>query len=433
VGLARLALVTLSGLPVFAWRAADGRLDPLDVPVLLVVPWTWGALTGLLLAAWVYEPAHVRRWGQRVTAVLILVYLVVGVLAGEKLRWWLMQLPDEFGRPLYHGLVASYEYSPFGVLRYWTEQGPAIAWERLLGVELGALGLAGLLAARAARRLQPHFHERHYQPARERAGDECARMADRPLSWWAVRRVMEYSGRSNLWLAGGFALLYAAYSVAGPHWPAWMGKSIFALCDRTLGLAGLATALVVLAAVPAAFQYGLWDPSVQDRCRRLELLLLTRLDARDYWNAAAAAAWRRGRGYFVVAAVLWAAAVASGRASPGQVTAAAAAGVLLWGLYFAVGFRAFTSGAQANGLGLLLTVGVPLGVVALYRLGLPAAAALLPPGGVYSAAGRPGLAWALGCVAAAGLALAVARWSQRHCEDELRRWYDLNHGRKVLS
>src|SRR5262245_58588660 len=131
--------------------------------------------------------------------------------------------------------------------------------------------------------------------------------------------------------------------------------------------------------------------------------------------------------------LLWAAAVASGRSSPAQVAAAAAAGVLLWGLYFAVGFRAFTSGAQANGLGVALTVVVPLAVVALFRLGLPGAAAHLPPGGVYSAAGRPGQTWVLGCVPAAAVTLVVTRWAQARCDDQLRRWYDLNHGRQLMN
>ena len=79
------------------------------------------------------------------------------------------------------------------------------------------------------------------------------------------------------------------------------------------GVPGLATALVVLAAVPAAFQYGLWDSNTQDRCRRLELLLMTELGARDYWSAAAAAAWKRGRGYFFVALVLWLAGAIAGK------------------------------------------------------------------------------------------------------------------------
>ena len=83
-------------------------------------------------------------------------------------------------------------------------------------------------------------------------------------------------------------------------------------------------------------------------------------DARDYWNAAAAAAWKRGRGYFGVALLLWASAVVAGQTTAPQAVAAVAAGVLLWGLYFTLGFRAFARGAQANGLGVLLTVGLPL-------------------------------------------------------------------------
>src|SRR5205085_8356737 len=62
----------------------------------------------------------------------------------------------------------------------------------------------------------------------------------------------------NLYLAGGFCLLYAAYLVAEPYWPAWMGRRVFQICDAAGGAAALSAALVVLAAVPAAFQYGLW-------------------------------------------------------------------------------------------------------------------------------------------------------------------------------
>ena len=42
------------------------------------------------------------------------------------------------------------------------------------------------------------------------------------------------------------------------------------------------------------------------------------------------------------------------------ILAALAAGVLLWCLYFALGFRAFSRGMQANGLGLVLTLVLPL-------------------------------------------------------------------------
>src|SRR5262249_40027323 len=159
---------------------------------------------------------------------------------------------------------------------------------------------------------------------------------------------------------GGFGALYACYTALGPRWPGWLGSQVFTTFDHMGGIPALATALVVLAAVPAAFQYGLWDSNPQDRCRRLELLLLTRLSAREYWDAAAAAAWRGGRGYFAVALLLWLAALLAGRISPLQMLAALAAGVVLWGLYFSLGFRAFARGVQANTLGLLLTLGLPL-------------------------------------------------------------------------
>src|SRR5213596_1743548 len=40
VGLGRLALLTLAGLPLLLWLQLEGVLHPLDVALLLVVPWT---------------------------------------------------------------------------------------------------------------------------------------------------------------------------------------------------------------------------------------------------------------------------------------------------------------------------------------------------------------------------------------------------------
>src|SRR5262249_42735787 len=241
----------------------------------------------------------------------------------------------------------------------------------LIGVELAAIAAACLFALRAAGRLQAHFHELHYQPAHLKSDRRRGRIADQPLAWWAVRRVSRYSGRINLWLAGGFGVLYALYTVAGDQWPVWLGRRVFQVCDNVGGLPGLATALVVLAAVPAAFQYGLWDANVHERCRRLELLLLTRLSGRDYWGAAAAAAWKRGQGYFAVAVLLWAAGCYAGHLSIFQMLAAAATGVLLWALYFTLGFRAFARGLHANGFGMVLTVGLPLLAFLAYQAGWP--------------------------------------------------------------
>ncbi len=434
VGFAQLALLTFAGLPVLVLLASEGFLDPCDPVPLLLVPLTWGAVTGLGLTVWAYEPLVVRRLGERVAMLLILVYLVVGVLAGENLKRWLDWFPEDFSVFLLRSFYALHTHNPFGALSYYLEHDFAAAWERLVGLQLFASAVVGLLAWRAARRLQAHFHELHYQPARDVANERRPSVGDVPLTWWAVKRVSRYSGRINLWLAGGFGILYALYTVAQPYWPPWLGKRVFEMCDGAGGIAGLTTCLVLLAAVPAAFQYGLWDSNAQDRCRRLELLLLTGLEPRDYWNAAAAAAWKRGRGYFAVALLLWSAAAFAGQVTVGQMGVAVGVAVLLWALYFALGFRAFSRGLQANGLGMGLTVGLPLLAFALDRLGCPLLGSLLPPGAVYRAGtAAPTVVWLLGPVLIAGATLLAARRSLLQCDAELRRWYDRNHGSKVLS
>lgn len=432
VGLTMLVLVNLAGLPVLLILAASGVILPLDCIPLVLMPITWGAITGLGLTVWAYEPKKLRRWAERLLIGGVLLYLVVGILAGENLRHWVKTLPEDWQTFILRAVADFHAYNPFGVLKFWLTQAPIASYEMMLALELAALIVFALLLWRAAMRLQGHFHERHYEPVRDVRHEVRPAVGNQPLAWWAVKRVTEYSGKINLWVAGGFCLLYAFYQIAGDHWPAWMGRRIFQMCDEVGGSAALAVALILLAAVPAAFQYGLWDSSNQDRCRRLELLLLTELSPLDYWRAACAAAWRRGRGYFVVALMLWLAAVIGGRITLVQALAGLAAGVLLWSLYFALGFRAFARGAQANGLGMLLTVGLPLGAVALGQLGWPLVAAWLPPGMVYRAAASPGdWPWLVGPMLAAGVCLATARRSLRTCDAQLRAWYDRHHGSKV--
>lgn len=432
VGLARLALVTLSGLPVLLLFVVEGTLLVEDLPAVILLPWTWGAVTGLGLTTWAYEPLAVRRWGERLTGALIVVYLVIGVLAGENLPLWVGGLPFNLGPDFIAGFRALHEYNPFGVMRFAMEVAPGWAWSRVLWSVSTGTGAAALLLLRASLRLHGHFQDEHYRPILGTDTSPRRSVGEHPLSWWAVQRVSRYSGRINLWLAGGFGVIYAAYTVAGPLWPAWMGRQVFNIFDDLGGIPVVATALVLLAGVPAAFQYGLWDASVQDRCRRLELLLLTRLNGRAYWEAAAAAAWQRGRGYFGVALGLWLAAWLAGQASGLQLLAAVGAGVILWGLYFAAGFRAFARGLQASSLGLTLTLILPLLTYAAIRGGWLMLASLLPPGSVYLGfAQLPGWSWSLGPVLAGLLALALARTAQSHCERDLRRWYELHQGSKI--
>ena len=427
VGLAQLALVTLSGLPLLAICLFEGTLDSLDAVPLLAIPLVWGAVAGLGLTVWAYEPASVRRVGEKVAMGLIALYLVVGVLAGEHLRDWLDMLPDDLAIFLLSSFRRLHTDNPFGVMRSWL--GSHAAEAPGAAIQIIAIGTASalLLLLRGACRLQPHFHELHYLPLADPRGTTRPAVGDQPLTWWAVKRVARFAGRINLWLASGFGLLYAAFLIAGDAWPPWLGQTVFVMCDQAGGVPALTTALVLLAAVPAAFQYGLWDSSVQDRCRRLELLLLTDLQPADYWHAAAAAAWQRGRGYFAIAGVLWVAGLLAGRLTLGQALAAAAGGVLLWSLYFTLGFRAFSRGAQANGLGLLLTVGLPLMVFGADRIGMADIGAVLPPGLVYSAAAAPvGSAATIGALCIACAALTTARRSLQYGDTELRQWYAIH-------
>lgn len=434
VGLVRLALVTLSGAPLLFLMAECGLILLTDVATLLLFPLIWGAATGLLLTAWAYESDFVRRWGERFLILNILLYLIVGVLAGENLRQWLTWLPNEASSWILRSFRFFHEYNPFGTMKFAMEQAPAWTWERLLWVGAAGLVAALVFLVRGACRLQGHFQDRHYRPVILHEDRPRPPVGDRPLAWWAVKRVSEYSGRINLWLAGGFGALYAIYTVAQDAWPSWLGRQAFAIFDDLGGIPMLTTALVILAGVPAAFQYGLWDSNAQDRCRRLELLLLTRLDSLAYWEAAAAAAWQRGKGYFLVALVLWSAGLLAGTVSLAQVLASVSAGVVLWALYFALGFRAFSRGQQANLLGLLLTLGLPLLAFLLYRAQYPALAALVPPGSVYAPTAFGSMSnWLLGPLAAGILTILIARWSLARCDSELRRWYDLHHGSKVMD
>ncbi|HMP02844.1 MAG TPA: hypothetical protein PKC45_10135 [Gemmatales bacterium] len=435
VGLARLALVQLSVLPLLVGLATLNLLAWADVFVFILMPFSWGALTGLGLTTWAYESVRVRRVGERLAGALILVYLVVGVLAAERLPSWLAVLPGAWGLRFLDFLRGMHENNPFTLLATWCLFPPRLALRPMVMLELVVLVVIGLFVLRCAWRLRGHFQDRHYTQKTESKRRRRGTIGRRPLSWWAVKRVMEYAGRVNLYLAGGFGVIYAAYIVAGDQWPPWLGRDTFRVIEMGMaGVPGLSTGLVILAAVPAAFQYGLWDSSIPDRCRRLELLLLTELDATDYLYAALAAAWQRGRGYLAVALLLWAASVYAGHLSLGQASAAVAASVILWGGYFAAGYWSFAKGLQANGLGSLLTLGLPLVAWLLHTVAGAETACLVPPGLVYVALtlGAEPLWWtAMLGYSVAGVILLHS--THRHCDRWLRRWFDRNQGKKTAE
>ena len=436
VGVCRFALAWLAGLPPLVGLVYGGVIGWAELLPLGLMPLVWGVVAGLGLTAWVYEPPGVRRAGEVVGLVGVFVYLAVGVVAAENLPVWLSHLPPAAAGPLYDGVLFLHTMNPFGVVRYWfaPDRADWLAHQRFDRLTLATAAFAVVAGVRGACRLRGHFHDRHFRPRRADRPDEVHLVGDAPLSWWAVRRVMEYSGRVNLVLAVGFCAVYAAYTVAGDRWPAWMGRLVFQLFDAWGGPAMVGCAMAVMATVPAAFQFGLWDATVPDRCRRLELLLLTELTPRDYWRASARASWVRGRGYLLAAGFLWLAVGLGGRNTWAEVLAAAAGGAALWGFAFAVGFRAFATGRQTSGLASVLVLGVPLLLVGLVRTGNGHLGGLVPPGLAFAPlAGGLNGAWAVGFVLTAGAAARLTAAGLARCDADLRRWYDANQGAKAVA
>ena len=434
VGAGRFGLAWLAGLPPLVGLVYAGVIGWDELRPLGLMPLLWGVVAGLGLTAWVYEPPAVRKAGELASLFGVLLYLTVGVVAAENLPVWLANLPDWLGSALFDGVMFLHTMSPFGVMRYWFQPDRAewLAVQRFDRLNLAAAGFAVLAGVRGSFRLRGHYHDRHYRPLSGSRPDQSALIGDAPLSWWAVRRVMEYSGRVNLWLAGGFCLVYGLFIAAGDHWPAWMGKLVFQMFEGWGGPATVAASMAVMATVPAAFQFGLWDATVPARCQRLELLLLTDLEPRDYWRASLRASWVRGRGYLVAAAFLWLALGVSGRNSWAEVLAAAVGGLVLWGWAFAVGFRAFATGHQTSGVSSLLVLGLPLVLFGVVQAGYGWLGGLVPTGLAYAPlAGGFGWPWALGLLLVGAWAWRLTAVGLGRCDADLRRWYDAHQGMKA--
>ncbi len=168
VGIARFALVCLAGLPVLLAMMLGGVIVPLDLWALGLMPFAWGVVAGLGLTVWAYEPHSVRRVGEIIATFGVLVYLVVGILAGENLRMWLSHLPPSIAEWCYRAVMTFHHGNPFGVMRNWfvLKQGPAAVWPAFVEVNILAALLAVGFGLRAAFRLKGHFHDRHYKPLR---------------------------------------------------------------------------------------------------------------------------------------------------------------------------------------------------------------------------------------------------------------------------
>jgi hypothetical protein len=385
VGLTMLASLQIVSLPLLTILHSYGHLPFYSLWLFPLQGLLWGALTGFGLVWWAYEPKIVSWWGERVIGLVLLMYFIIGGLAGEHTIPFLRQLPGGWGNTIVDSMLAFHSSNPFANMHRLANGDPNV-WKSLWITSGIAVTLLVLMLIRSAYRLKSHYTDRHYRPVADDGSRRRGTIGDQPLTWWAVKRVHEYAGRVNLYLAGGAAVLYSAYLIAGPHWPTWLGSQIFEIFEQNGGVASITTILVLLTAVPAAYQYGLWDASKSDRCQRLENLLVTDLDALDYERASWAASWSRGRGYFYAALLVWTAGAVAGRITWLQMLLAMGAGWLLLLVYFIIGFRCLARNGGGASIGFFLSVILPLGTWGLASSGYVWIAKLLPPGIVYYAA-----------------------------------------------
>lgn len=433
VGLTYLAFLALSSAPVLVGLAAAGLLDPVNAIVVGLHGLLWGAAVGLGLTCWAYEPDRVRKWGTRFSGALLLGYLVIGGLFGEHTLSLLSSLPGAIGLWTVDVLLFLHLNNPFSIVLFLGQANTPGLLPRLLWVESCGGAAVVFFLLRAASRLKEHYMDRHFRPIADVAGDDRGVITDRPLNWWAVKRVSEYSGQINLYLAFGASIAYSLYLIFENSWPQWLGRHVFAILEALGGVPAVCTVLFLLAAVPFAYQYGLWDSSIPDRCRRLELLLLTELDANDYAVASFAASWRRGGGYVWAAGLLLAAGWWSGRHALANVAAAGMLGLLVILLYFAVSYRVFASNRGGAALGFGLTVVLPLLTWGLGSIDAGRFAAWTPPGAIYYALFADSRdtwtpvagAFVLGLAASA----ILLQLGLLHFDAELRRWFDQHSGK----
>ena len=82
----------------------------------------------------------------------VVIYLLVGVLAGENLRLWVTWLPESARWWSLELFAWAHTYNPFAVMHYWFDSGRIVdvALNRMLGVEAIGLGLLGLISLRGS-------------------------------------------------------------------------------------------------------------------------------------------------------------------------------------------------------------------------------------------------------------------------------------------
>lgn len=390
-GMFRTLFVVGAAAPIVALLWGGGWLDASQAAALVCVPCVVGWAVGLGIAVVAYEPLWIRRIFEGLALAGILAYLIAFGLGGRYVVPRLNSLVGYwFGTDL-RGAVAV--VSP---QRLFAVTDPADAWSLaryVAGVCALSLVLCGLAWWRLSVRLRSHYLDELFGEQRSKK-DYNQPIRHNPLAWWTARRVSRFRGRVNLYVGWTVILLYALWLNLYTRglWPQGFGVELMLIFTYLGGAIMLGAGALQFGLVATAFMSGLWDSSVQQRIGRMELLLATPLEPRDFLGGCLAASWTRAKGYLPAAVVVWLSALVAERITP-----AAFAGLLLLGavyaaFYFALAFRFFARVAgdrAAATLGMAMSLGIPAFAVGVIILNWGYAAAFCPLSAMYLLGMKP--------------------------------------------
>ncbi|MEK6233322.1 MAG: hypothetical protein N2C14_01270, partial [Planctomycetales bacterium] len=352
-GMLRTAYVIGANVPFILAMWGGGWITPVEATALIVVPVAAGWTAGLVLAAVAYAPLWVRRFGERMVLVCILVYLVLFGLLTElfvlNFVSYAAQWTQNYRMWVDPAAMADF-INPFRLLGVVGQHSDAQVSGRLAATLAVLFGVCLTSYWWLGWRLRRHYLEENYGSQYRRKG-YVKPILENPLAWWTARRVSRFRGNVNLYLGGTTVVLYCGWMLVTEYaaqlsklltpvyltwiaflfssgtadftvrlaeftteaaslpleigWPAWAGGQLMKMFWFLGGSAVLGVFGVQFGLVPVGFLSGLWDSNQQQRVGRLELLLVTELTARDFLGGSVAAAWTRGKWYLVGVLFLW--------------------------------------------------------------------------------------------------------------------------------
>lgn len=388
-GMVRTALVMMTALPIIAAMYGAGWVDFPQAFAMFSIPLACGWLVGISLAVVAYSPVWLRRVIEIAMMILVLAYLILFGLAAQFFLPWLLMLWIEYSKTSIAVWIDPNEamryFNPFRLLGVLGQEEQAQIGLRVAAVLAMLLGLCGLGAWRLQQRLRAHYLEENYGN-QYRKKEYVKPIRDNPLAWWTHRRVSRFRGQINVYLGWATIGLFSAWMIFHASWPTWLGPMLMLAFHIFGGQAMLGVFALQFGLVATAFLSGLWDSNPQQRVGRLELLLVSPLEAQQFLEGSIAASWTRGKQFLAMAVFVWTMAVLADRIAWWNLALLLPCAAIYVFAYFALAFRNFTfvkSDRASASWGMAMSLGSPFLTMACFMSGFGKLGAVTPLGGIF--------------------------------------------------